>query len=229
MSEIFIYILKLENNKFYVGQTIDIENRFKCHLKGLQSSEWTRLHKPLEINWFKKTNTFEMKDAIVFENMTTLWCMKKYGYKNVRGGDFCTLNLNRLRFLLALHSDFDHEILPIPYEPKTKISKKNSYVFILRLKNGKFFVSYSNNIILAIINEYNGFGSEWTKLHKPISIYKVFKQIESNNSKSINSVINHFVKNTMREFGAKNVRGGDFYNVNTEKHLTKMRYFANNI
>lgn len=43
-----IYILKLKNNKYYVGKSQDPEKRFAEHLFGSESS-WTQLHEPIEI------------------------------------------------------------------------------------------------------------------------------------------------------------------------------------
>lgn len=43
-----IYILKLKNNKYYVGKSQDPERRFIEHLSG-SGSAWTQLHHPIEI------------------------------------------------------------------------------------------------------------------------------------------------------------------------------------
>ena len=44
----FIYILKLENNKFYIGKTENAEIRIENHFEN-NGSEWTKIHKPLSI------------------------------------------------------------------------------------------------------------------------------------------------------------------------------------
>ena len=43
-----IYVLKLEENKYYIGQSKDTEQRKRLHLKGKQGSEWTKKYKPIE-------------------------------------------------------------------------------------------------------------------------------------------------------------------------------------
>jgi len=43
-----IYILKLEDNKYYVGKTKNINNRILDHFTN-NGSEWTKKYKPIEI------------------------------------------------------------------------------------------------------------------------------------------------------------------------------------
>lgn len=75
----YIYILKLKNNKYYIGKTNNVNNRYEQHLNGYGSS-WTKKYKPLSI--LKKilsTSPFD-EDKYVKEYMS------KYGIDNVRGG-----------------------------------------------------------------------------------------------------------------------------------------------
>lgn len=45
-----IYVLLLDNNKYYVGKTSkDVNTRFKEHLEETTSSTWTSLYKPIKI------------------------------------------------------------------------------------------------------------------------------------------------------------------------------------
>lgn len=87
-SERILYVLKLEDNCFYVGQTIvkNFEMRIKKHFNG-RGSNWTKLHKPLEI--IEKHNVYgDYRQCEHLENEKTVEYMKKYGMKNVRGGFF---------------------------------------------------------------------------------------------------------------------------------------------
>jgi hypothetical protein len=83
-----IYILKLANSKYYVGKTTNINTRISAHLLG-NGSEWTKLHKPIEV------------DKIIYdcdhfdEDKWTLIYMNKHGIENVRGGSFCKIFLDR--------------------------------------------------------------------------------------------------------------------------------------
>lgn len=225
-NHIHIYVLRLENNKYYVGQTKNIKQRFEQHLKGKLSSEWTQLHKPICIHKHKRTPFFNTKDAMEFENLTTIWCMKRFGWKNFRGGDFCTLNENKLRLLLALNSDLDKKILPIKFPQNHKLKRNKKYIFILKLRDEKYFIGYTTNIFIAILNEYNGLGNEWTKKYQPEELIKLFS-VHENIKSSIRELINSFVEKSMREYGFKNVRGGDFFNLDEQKHKNKVLNYTN--
>jgi len=43
-----IYILKLENDKWYIGKSDNPQQRYLCHLNGAGSA-WTSRHKPIEL------------------------------------------------------------------------------------------------------------------------------------------------------------------------------------
>ena len=69
------YVLKLEDNKWYIGKTFNIQKRFNHHKNGT-GAQWTKLHKPICI-YSKSYN--------ISERELTLQYMKKYGIENVRG------------------------------------------------------------------------------------------------------------------------------------------------
>ena len=98
-----IYILKLENNKYYVGKTNNPELRLKNHFEN-HGSLWTRRYKPLEIlEIIKNCDEFD-------EDKYTIKMMKKYGIENVRGGSFCKFilsndNINTLKQMIVSNSD----------------------------------------------------------------------------------------------------------------------------
>jgi len=89
-----LYVLKLENNKYYVGKTDDINRRYTEHKNG-KGSEWTKIYKPIKI-----LETREVKTEHD-ENNVTKDLIKKYGVDNVRGGAYSqvTLSSNTLEFL----------------------------------------------------------------------------------------------------------------------------------
>ena len=83
-----IYILKLKNNKYYIGKSQDPEKRFVEHLSGLGSS-WTQIHKPIEIiKIIKNSDDFE-------EDKQVKKLMSLYGIDNVRGGSYLQLELSQ--------------------------------------------------------------------------------------------------------------------------------------
>ena len=79
-----IYVLRLHNEKWYVGRTANVERRFEQHMSG-EGAKWTFLHKPINIH--------ETRDIITEddEDMITREYMKQFGIYNVRGGKYCAV------------------------------------------------------------------------------------------------------------------------------------------
>ena len=78
-----IYIWKLENNKYYIGKSNNLDIRIQSHLNG-NASAWTKKYKPILIEQI-------IPNASHFdENKYTLEYMDKYGIDNVRGGIYVT-------------------------------------------------------------------------------------------------------------------------------------------
>jgi len=77
-----IYILSLENSKYYVGITYNLNMRLAQH-QGGQGAIWTKIHKPRRILKVIQAKTKED------EVLHTLLMMEKYGYENVRGACWC--------------------------------------------------------------------------------------------------------------------------------------------
>lgn len=77
-----IYILKLENNKYYVGRTYNYDRRINDHFS-CKGSYWTKINKPIEvIKRIDNVNSNFEEDKILKETMM------KYGIENVRGGSY---------------------------------------------------------------------------------------------------------------------------------------------
>lgn len=83
----FLYVLKLEQDKWYVGISTNIERRFKQHQKGFAGAGWTRLYKPSKIHYQEDLGICSDEQAQTYEGKVTRRYMKEYGDNNVRGGD----------------------------------------------------------------------------------------------------------------------------------------------
>jgi predicted GIY-YIG superfamily endonuclease len=77
-----IYVLKLENNKYYVGSTYNLNFRYAQHFCGA-GAKWTKINKPISIE-----AVFPNAQKGL-ENKVTLEYIEKYGKDNVRGGSYC--------------------------------------------------------------------------------------------------------------------------------------------
>lgn len=84
----WLYALRLEGNKYYVGITArkNPYGRIMQHGGKFMSAKWTEKHKPLEVLEIRDLGQISKYDAERFEQKMTKAYMKVYGYKNVRGG-----------------------------------------------------------------------------------------------------------------------------------------------
>ena len=82
-----IYILKCEQNRYYIGKTErSLDSRIKEHFLN-NGSEWTRKYKPIKL-----IDTIQNADDFDEDKYTKIY-MKKYGINNVRGGSYTQINL----------------------------------------------------------------------------------------------------------------------------------------
>ena len=81
-----LYVLQLEDNKWYVGKSADVAKRFEQHKKG-SGSAWTKEYAPIRIAETRKIN------SSLDETTVTKEYMKKYGIDNVGGGAYTAVTL----------------------------------------------------------------------------------------------------------------------------------------
>lgn len=83
----FVYVLELQNGKYYVGRTNYLTKRVEEHMNG-RGAEWTKLHKPIRIlKEYPIDNPF-------YEDTILKMTMHIFGIDNVRGGSYCQSNLS---------------------------------------------------------------------------------------------------------------------------------------
>ncbi len=85
---VYIYILQLEQGKYYIGKTNNPKLRIDNHFNST-ASEWTKLYKPIKVLEIKANCDNYDEDKI------TLQYMDKYGINNVRGGSFSSIKLSK--------------------------------------------------------------------------------------------------------------------------------------
>lgn len=84
---VFIYILLLEFNKYYIGKTNNPDIRLNSHFNS-NGSEWTKIYKPIKVQ--ELISDCDNYD----EDKYTLKYMEKEGIDNVRGGSFSQIELS---------------------------------------------------------------------------------------------------------------------------------------
>ena len=84
---VFIYVIKLEKGKYYVGKTDIPSFRLEQHFN-YSGSAWTKKYKPLDLIELKPDCDNYDEDKI------TIQYMSRYGINNVRGGTFVNVKLD---------------------------------------------------------------------------------------------------------------------------------------
>ena len=77
------YVLELEDGKYYVGKSTNLNLRLAQHFTG-DGSRWTKRYKPMRL-----LHVF-LGDV---EREKTLFFMKTYGWQNVRGSSWCKVHM----------------------------------------------------------------------------------------------------------------------------------------
>jgi hypothetical protein len=84
---VYIYVLELNDGKYYIGKTDNPEYRLESHFNSTGST-WTKLHKPLNVlEILPDCDNYD-------EDKITIKYMDKYGIDNVRGGSFVSVRLD---------------------------------------------------------------------------------------------------------------------------------------
>ncbi|NQX65742.1 GIY-YIG nuclease family protein [Paenibacillus alba] len=83
----FIYVLKLDDGHYYIGQTDNLERRIANHGTSIGAT-WTNIYKPISMIETLSVGVCNYFEAKNMENDITLDYMRKFGWQRVRGGDF---------------------------------------------------------------------------------------------------------------------------------------------
>lgn len=84
---VFIYILKLQQGKYYVGKTTNPSFRIDSHFNA-NGSAWTKKYAPIKV-----LELLPDKDDYDEDKYTKIY-MDRYGVDNVRGGSYVSLKLD---------------------------------------------------------------------------------------------------------------------------------------
>jgi hypothetical protein len=91
------------------------------------------------------------------------------------------------------------------------------YIYILKLKKGKYYVGKTSNPNFRIESHFNSEGAEWTKMYKPEKLLEIIDGDDYDEDK--------YTKMYMDKYGIDNVRGGSYTSIildkETKNHLVK--------
>lgn len=92
-----IYVLKLEENKYYVGKTNNLQSRLYYHKSG-DGSAWTKRYHMISL--YKTYDPPMEIDSDFYEDMIVKMYMKIFGIQNVRGGSYSQIYLDDAKIKL---------------------------------------------------------------------------------------------------------------------------------
>lgn len=83
-------------------------------------------------------------------------------------------------------------------------------IYILKLENGNYYVGKSTDPESRIQQHFNGVGSSWTQIHKPVRVEAVLRNMSDFDE-------DRFVKEYMAKYGIDKVRGGAYANIHLDE------------
>lgn len=146
----FVYLLKLQNEKYYVGISVDPNKRFLEHQKqGRNCSSWCKKHKAIEIIEVIETKLKGMKDATLIEDIYTLKYIEKFGAENVRGGRYLGSDL-KIKKVSKIHLERGyisvmHKLLEDVNITYSELNDLGIYEYVSNSKNTTYLI----NLILV--------------------------------------------------------------------------------
>lgn len=239
--EHYIYLLELENDKYYVGYSRSLKSALKRQEKGTVSI-WTRLNKPLRLLKYQE---------VVFENgipnidMVNEWVLQygaEHGYENVRGGSFTLLETERhlglIQYFLQkkdkgtiltnlnnyskLIKDYEKYNPKIDYDLPLEDNERVAVVYVLALEDGYYHVSCSSDLAALMLKYEKGKCCEWCRLHPPVKLLEIIPVICPKDHWEFIDELDPVVEKYFNTYGAKKVRGGRFTFVDEQLHLKKV-------
>lgn len=123
----FVYILKCENSKYYVGKTNNVEKRLEDHKNG--DVYWTKINKIIKVE-----EVVSNVDDFDEDKYVKIY-MKKYGIENVRGGSYsqCKIPKNKLSVLKMELNTSDDKCY--------KCGRKGHYINQCKTKTSKYYTT----------------------------------------------------------------------------------------
>jgi len=101
-------------------------------------------------------------------------------------------------------------------------SIKMTMIYVLKLKNGNYYVGKSDNPEKRFLEHISGSGSAWTRKYPPVSLHKVFKMKSPLDE-------DHKVKKLMLKHGIDSVRGGSYSSISLseeQKRALKKEFWS---
>ncbi|GAG85505.1 unnamed protein product, partial [marine sediment metagenome] len=149
-----VYVLRLENDKWYIGETDNLSLELEKH-KSRKKNSWTNLYRFIALE--------EIREDIDLRKVTIEY-MKKYGWWNVRGYNFSSQEGEKWPPEEIL-DQFQY------YEEDLNV---NPVIYVLKLQNEKWFVGKTRNLKQKLEDHKKG-TPPWVDIHKMVGVEEVIE------------------------------------------------------
>lgn len=98
---------------------------------------------------------------------------------------------------------------------KNKSNNNNLTIYILSCENNKYYVGKTKDLDFRLENHFDGSGSAWTALYKPIKLIELYENCDSYDE-------DKYTLKMMEKHGVNNVRGGSFSQIDLDKNQQEL-------
>jgi len=112
-KQYILYVLELEDHKYYVGVTSNMKLRYINHKRGA-GANYTKIHKPLRIYDETYLGDMTYDQAQIYENARTIEIISRIGIDKVRGGKYFQANIKNKTLR------HDYKLIPELYKLTSK-------------------------------------------------------------------------------------------------------------
>ena len=205
--QLTLYLLELSGDKYYVGQTSDPEFRFNEHLSG-KGAKWTRLHKPSCILLTRNISVGSAAEAMLYENWMTFQYMEKFGWENVRGGDYLVVESFKLQERISHIYDCGQNkiryfVADCPY---LFGSFGEWHIYVLELEHDCFYIGSCQRLGKSLGEHFDGKSIGWTRDHRVLKVLELITIPP--NSGSYLEIKERLVMDYVGQYGWEKVMGG---------------------
>jgi len=150
------------------------------------------------------------KEAMFYENWMTLQAMERFGWENVRGGDFLVVENYLLQERLEHIYDFEQNKI------KYYVTDMKRYLFggcedwliyVLELCDSHFYIGSCQQLGKTLGGHFSGKGIAWARDHPVVKVAEliVIKADMGNHVEMKNKMLNDYIS----RYGWKNVLDGE--------------------
>ena len=90
----YVYVIKLESYKYFIGRAINVGKDYQVHVNG-SANEWTKLYKAIAIEKISELNV----ERGCTDDLWTKDYMRRFGIDNVQGGKYINMSLDQRQSL----------------------------------------------------------------------------------------------------------------------------------